>query len=97
MERLFKCVLTAGMEVLEIIEGRAWGSYIFHYEVKQRLICDGVRAVVVCEFGMGDIISPRPWIVSTKDLKISFHLLVYSIGLSVRLRVIGGGKGEVIF
>ena len=72
-------------------------GFISHHEIEQRLICDAVRVMIVCKFSMEDIISPRPWIVSTKDLKISFHLLVYSIGLSVRLRVIGGGKEEVIF
>ena len=40
---------------------------ITHHKVKQELIGDGVRAVIVSEFSMGDIISPRSRVIPTED------------------------------
>ena len=57
------------------------------------MVGDGVRAVIVGEFGMGDIICPRSGVVSTEDSKVRFDFLVYSFGFSVRLGVVGGGEG----
>ena len=49
--------------------------------------------MIVGEFGVGDVISPRSGVVSAEDSKVRFHFLVYSFGFSVRLGVVGGGAG----
>ena len=51
-----------------------------------------MRVVIVGEFGMGDVISPRSGVVPTKDPKVRFYFLVYSFGFSVRLGMVGGGE-----
>ena len=56
------------------------------------MIGDGVRAVVVGEFGVGDIIGPRSGVVPTEDPKVRFYFLVYSFSFSVRLGMVGGGE-----
>ena len=66
--------------------------FVTHYEVKQRLIGDRMRAVVMGKFSMGDVVSPRSRIVSTEDPKVCFDFLVYPFSFSVQLRVIGGGE-----
>ena len=66
-------------------------GFISHHEVEWRLVGDRVRAVIVGEFGVGNVIGPRSGVVPTKDPKVRFYFLVYSFGFSVRLRVIGGG------
>ena len=53
--------------------------------------------VIVGEFSMGDVISPRSRVVSTEDLKVCFDFLVYLFSFSVRLRMIGGGKEQIVF
>ena len=65
-------------------------GFIAHHEVKQRLVGDGMRAVIVSEFSMGDVIGPRSGVVSTKDPKVRFYFLVYSFSFSVRLGMVGG-------
>ena len=67
-------------------------GFVAHHEVERRLISDGVRAVIVGEFGVGDVISPRSGVVPTKDPKVHFYFLVYSFGFSVRLGMVGGGE-----
>ena len=57
-------------------------GFITHHEVKWGLISDGVRVVIVSEFSMGDIVSPRG-VVPTKDLKVGIYFLVY---LCLRLK-----------
>ena len=57
-ERVFRQDSTVGMEVSEITEGRARGSYISHHEIERRLVGDGVRAVIVSEFCMEDRFGP---------------------------------------
>ena len=69
---------------------------ISHHEIERRLVGDGVRVVIMGEFRVGDVVGPRSGVVATEDLEISFNFLVYLFGLSVRLRVIGSGEGEVI-
>ena len=58
-------------------------GFISHYEVEWGLVGDGVRVVIVGEFGMGDVISPRPGIVSTEDSKVSFDFLAYLFGFPI--------------
>ena len=41
--------------------------FISHHEIEWRLGGDGVRVVIVCEFCMGDLVSPGGEIRSTKD------------------------------
>ena len=45
------------------------------------------------EFGVGDVVSPRPGVVPTEDPKVHFYFLVYSFSFSVRLGMIGSGEG----
>ena len=47
------------------------------------VIGDGMRAVIMGEFGMGDAISPRSRVVSIEDLKVHFNFLVYPFSLSI--------------
>ena len=68
-------------------------GFISHYEVEQRLVGDRMGAVIVSKFGMGDVIGPRSGVVSTEDSKVHFDFLVYSFSFSVRLGMVGGGKG----
>ena len=71
-------------------------EFISHHEIEWELAGDGVRAVIVSEFGMRDIISPRSRIVSTEDLKTYFNFLVYLFSLSIGLGMIGGEKGAIV-
>ena len=57
---------------------------------------DGVRAVVVGKFGVGDLFGPRGGICATEDTQVGFYFLVYALGFSVGLGVIGSGEGEVV-
>ena len=68
-------------------------GFIAHHEVKRRLVGDGVRAVIVGELCVRDVIGPRSGVVSTEDPKVSFDFLAYSFGFSVRLGMVGGQKG----
>ena len=66
---------------------------VSHHEVKRELISDGVRVVIMGKFGMGDVVCPRSGVIPTEDPKVHFDFLVYPIGFSVRLGVVGSGKG----
>jgi len=50
----------------------------------------------VGKFGMGNLFKPRGGVSATEDAEISLHFLVDTFGFSVGLRVVGGGKGEVV-
>ena len=52
--------------------------------------------MVVGELRMGDFIGPGTRVGSVEDLKVHFNFLVDMFCLAIRLRVVGGGKGEVI-
>ena len=73
-------------------QGKGTG-FISHHEVKRRLISDGVGAVIMGKFGMGDVVCPRSGITPTEDPKVHFDFLVYPFGFPIRLGVVGGGKG----
>ena len=68
-------------------------GFIAHHEVERRLIGDGVRAVIVSEFSVGDVISPRSGVGSAEDPKVHFDFLVYPFCFPVRLGVVGSGEG----
>ena len=51
---------------------------------------------VVLEFGSREEIKPGFGVVSTKDVKICFNLLIGAFRLSIGLRVIGGGESYVV-
>ena len=70
--------------------------FISHHEIEWRLVGDRVRAVIVCEFSMGDLVSPGTRVASTEDPKVCFNLLVNAFSFTIRLRVIHGQEGEVI-
>ena len=57
------------------------------------MIGDGMRVVIMSEFGVGDVISPRSGVVPTEDLEVCFYFLVYSFGFSIRLGMVGSGEG----
>jgi len=71
-------------------------GFIAHNGIEGGLAGDGVRAVVVGEFGQGDLFGPRRRVCCTKDTKVGLNFLVDSFGFSVGLRVVGGGEGKVI-
>ena len=71
-------------------------GFISHHEIEWRLIGDGVRVVIVCEFSMGDGFRPGCVIIATEDSEVGFDFLVYSFGFTVGLRVVGSGKGKVV-
>ena len=70
--------------------------FISHHEIEWRLIGDGVRAVIVCKFSIGDLVSPGTRVASTEDPKVCFNLLVNVFSFTIRLRVIHGQEGEVV-
>ena len=72
-------------------------EFVTHHEVEWSLIGDGVRAMIVSKFCVGDVIGPGSGVISTEDPQVSFDFLVYSFGFSVKLGVVGGGEGKVIF
>ena len=53
--------------------------------------------VIVSKFSLGDIISPRSGVVPAEDPKVHLNFLIYPFGFSIRLGVVGGGEGEVVF
>ena len=68
-------------------------GFISHHEIEWRLVGDGMRAVVVHEFSMGDFICPGTRVRPTKDLKVNLNLLVNLFCFAVRLGVVRSGKG----
>ena len=49
------------------------------------------------EFSGGEELGPLMGIIGTKDTKICFEFLISSFGLSISLRVVGGGKSNIVF
>ena len=64
--------------------------FVSHHEIEQGLVCDGVRAVIVDEFSVGDFISLGTWVASTEGLKVCFDFLVHAFCFSIRLGVVDG-------
>ena len=52
--------------------------------------------MIVGKFCVRDQFGPRCGIIATEDAKVGLDFLVDSFHFAVRLRVIGGGEGEVI-
>ena len=71
-------------------------GFISHHEKEWESRGDGVWAVIVGEFCMGYRFCPQGGIISTEDLEVDFNVLVDPFGFSIRLGVIGGGKGEIV-
>ena len=71
-------------------------GFISHHEIERGLVCDGMRAVIVGEFCVGDRFGPRCGVIAAEDTKISLDFLIDSFCFSVRLRVIGGGEGKIV-
>ena len=71
-------------------------GFISHHEIEWRLVGDGMGAVIVSEFCVGDRFGPRCGIIATEDTKIGLDFLVNSFSFAVRLGMIGGGEGEVV-
>ena len=51
---------------------------------------------VVLEFSGGEEVGPGFGVVGAKDSEISFNLLVSAFGLSIGLRMVGGGETDVV-
>ena len=49
------------------------------------------------EFCQGKELYPFSQVVGAKDVEISFELLIGLFGLSISLRVVGGGEADIIF
>ena len=75
--------------------GKGMG-FISHHEIEWGLVRNGVRAVVMGEFSVGDRFGPRCGIIAAKDTKVGFDFLIDPFGFAVRLWVIGGGEREVV-
>ena len=56
----------------------------------------GVRAVIMGEFGEGDVLSPGSGVRAAEDLQIGFYFLVHTFGFPISLRVVGSGEGKFI-
>ena len=75
---------------------RKGAGFVSHHEIEWGLVCDGMRAVIVGEFGVRDRFGPRCRVIAAEDTKISLDFLINSFSFAVGLRVVGGGEGEVI-
>ena len=51
---------------------------------------------VVVEFCRGEELYPFSWVVGTKDVEISFELLIGSLSLTIGLRMISSGEANII-
>ena len=71
-------------------------GFISHHEIERRLIRDGMRAVIMSEFCVGDRFGPRCGIIAAEVAKVGFDFLVDSFSFAVRLGVISSGEGEVV-
>ena len=71
-------------------------GFISHHEEEWRLVGYEVRAVIVGEFGKGNVLSPGSRVGAAEDPKIGFYFLVYVFGLSISLRVVGSEEGKFI-
>ena len=60
------------------------------------MVGDGMGAVIVSEFCVGDRFRPRCGTIAAEDMKVGLDFLVDSFRFTVGLRVIGGGEGEVV-
>ena len=77
-------------------EGREDTEFVSHHEVQQRLVGDGVGAMIVCKFGMRDLVCPGTRVGFTEDLKVSLNLLVDTFSFSIRLWVVCSREGEIV-
>ena len=68
--------------------------FISHHEIEWRLVHDGVMAVVVGKFHVGDLVGPGIRIGPTEDPKVHFNLLVDTFCFAIGLRVVGSGEGR---
>ena len=60
------------------------------------MVGDGVRAVIVGEFRVGDRLGPGCGVIAAEDAEIGLYLLIDSFRFTVRLWVVGGREREVV-
>ena len=65
-------------------------------EGERRCLGGAVWGGVMVEFGGGKELHPFSRVVGAKDAEIGLKFLIGSFGLSVRLRMVGGGESYVI-
>ena len=87
----FKTGFYSGNGGLRNNRGKGTG-FISHHEIERRLVGDGMGAMIVSEFCVGDRFGPRCRIIAAEDTKIGLDFLVDLFRLSVGLQVIGGGE-----
>ena len=75
--------------------GKSTG-FISHHEIERRLVGDGMGAVVVGEFSVGNRLGPRCGVIAAKDTEVSFDFLIDLFRFAVGLWVIGGGERKVV-
>ena len=56
-----------------------------------------MRGGVVVKFGRGEELYPFHRVIGAEDAEIGLEFLIGSFGLSVGLRVIGGGESYIVF
>ena len=71
-------------------------GFISHHKEEWQLVGNGMREMIVGEFGKSDVLSPGSRIAATKDLKVSLHFLIDMFSFPIGLGVISGGKGKFI-
>ena len=91
----FKAGFHCGNGSVGDYRGKSTG-FISHHEIEWGLTGDGVRAVVVGEFCVGDRFGPRCRIITAEDAKVGFDFLIDSFRFAIGLWVIGSREGEVI-
>ena len=94
-EKGVKSVLNSREGGLRDDGGKCTG-FISHHEEEWGLVGYGVRAVIMGEFGEGDVLGPRSRVRAAEDPKISFYFLVHTFSLSISLRVVSSGEGEFV-
>ena len=68
-------------------------GFVFHYEVKWRLVGDGMGVVIMCNLSVEDRFGPRCRVTAIEDSEIGLNFLVYLFSFAVCLWVVGGGEG----
>ena len=72
-------------------------GFVVHYEREESGIGDRMGVSIVREFCHRKEFGPFRRLVLGEDVEIGFKFLVYLFQFTISLRVIGGGKGNVIF
>ena len=78
----FKAGFYGGDRGVGDYRGKGTG-FISHHEIEWRLTGDGMGAVIVGEFSVGDRFGPRCGIVAAEDAEVGFDFLIDSLCFAV--------------